>query len=215
MSHRSEPALLVLTGLRLTSVAPAARVAAVTGLDEPLVAAQLEALASEGLVRRRGGDAGGWQLTPAGRLAGEQRLAAELEASGARAVLERAYARFLELNPRLLAALTTWQVREVDDRPVPNDHTDADHDATALAALVSVDDEVQPVLADLAGILERFAGYGPRLDEARRRIEAGDHDWVDRPMIDSYHSVWFELHEHLLASLGIDRATEADRRVAS
>jgi hypothetical protein len=27
-------------------------------------------------------------------------------------------------------------------------------------------------------------------------------------MIDSYHTVWFQLHEDLLNTLGIDRATE-------
>jgi hypothetical protein len=27
-------------------------------------------------------------------------------------------------------------------------------------------------------------------------------------MIDSYHSVWFELHEDLLATLGIERGSE-------
>jgi hypothetical protein len=28
-------------------------------------------------------------------------------------------------------------------------------------------------------------------------------------MIDSYHTVWFQLHEDLLNTLGIDRSTEA------
>jgi hypothetical protein len=28
---------------------------------------------------------------------------------------------------------------------------------------------------------------------------------VDSPLIDSFHTVWFELHEHLLATLGIER----------
>ena len=27
-------------------------------------------------------------------------------------------------------------------------------------------------------------------------------------MIDSYHTVWFELHEDLLATLGLERAAE-------
>ncbi len=29
-------------------------------------------------------------------------------------------------------------------------------------------------------------------------------------MIDSYHTVWFELHENLLATLGIERAREGE-----
>ncbi len=37
----------------------------------------------------------------------------------------------------------------------------------------------------------------------------GERDWFTKPTIDSYHSVWFELHEDLLATLGLERAKEA------
>jgi hypothetical protein len=39
-------------------------------------------------------------------------------------------------------------------------------------------------------------------------VQGGDLDWFTRPMIESYHTVWFELHENLLATLGIQRAME-------
>ena len=29
-----------------------------------------------------------------------------------------------------------------------------------------------------------------------------------KPVIESYHTVWFELHEDLLVTLGLDRAAE-------
>ena len=45
-----------------------------------------------------------------------------------------------------------------------------------------------------------------------RTTDAGEVDWFTRPTIPSYHSVWFELHENLLATLGIDRAQEASGR---
>jgi pyruvate,orthophosphate dikinase len=32
---------------------------------------------------------------------------------------------------------------------------------------------------------------------------------VARPIIDSYHTVWFELHEDLMAINGLTRAAEA------
>ena len=35
-----------------------------------------------------------------------------------------------------------------------------------------------------------------------------DPAWVDAPGLDSIHTVWFELHEHLLASLGRSRVDE-------
>ena len=72
----------------------------------------------------------------------------------------------------------------------------------------AIDDAVQPVCRDLAAALERFDGYGERLASARKKVEGGDTDWFTKPLIDSYHTVWFELHEDLLATLGIDRSKE-------
>ncbi|MCS5679761.1 MAG: hypothetical protein NZ603_07680, partial [Acidimicrobiales bacterium] len=62
----------------------------------------------------------------------------------------------------------------------------------------------------------RFDGYGRRFSEALRRVVAGEIDWftgvmMDVVWIDSYHTVWFELHENLLATLGIERAKEGEQ----
>jgi hypothetical protein len=38
---------------------------------------------------------------------------------------------------------------------------------------------------------------------------AGDTTWLARPIIDSYHTVWFELHEELIAASGLTREEEA------
>ena len=89
-----------------------------------------------------------------------------------------------------------------------NDHSDPEYDKGVIARLRDVDTAVQPVCQDLADVLDRFAGYGPRLANAIDRVEAGDTDYATKPMIDSYHTVWFELHEDLLATLGIERAKE-------
>lgn len=209
---QSDPTTLVLTGLRLTSVAPAEQVATRVGLRVDEVSTILAMLADRGLVVRRTGTLTGWDLTRSGRSEGERRLAVELDDHALRPVVADAYDRFRSLNPALLAACTAWQVREVDGRLVVNDHGDGGHDAAAVDALGAVDDAAQALCAELAGSLERFGGYGRRLAHARARVEAGGGDWFTRLTIDSYHSVWFELHEHLLASLGIDRASEHDER---
>jgi hypothetical protein len=54
----------------------------------------------------------------------------------------------------------------------------------------------------------RFATYRPRLRAARVRVAEGETDWLTSPRIDSYHTVWMELHEDLLIALGRDRASE-------
>lgn len=209
--HRSEPELLVLHTLRLKGFVDADVVAAACRLPEPVVDAELHRLAAEGLVARREGRIAGWSLTPAGRAEGERLLAAELDAVGCREVVEDAYRRFLELNDTFLACCTQWQLRETDGRVATNDHTDADYDAVVLATLDQLDDRVQAICTDLAAVLERFSYYNGRFAVARLRVHDGDHDWFTKPMIDSYHAVWFELHENLLATLNIERASESLR----
>jgi hypothetical protein len=34
--------------------------------------------------------------------------------------------------------------------------------------------------------------------------------WLTRPMVDSHHTVWFELHEELIGLAGRTRAGEAE-----
>ncbi len=89
-----------------------------------------------------------------------------------------------------------------------NDHADPSYDDDVVDRLGGVDAKVQPVCGDLGDVLTRFAGYGPRFSEALGRVRAGERDWFAKPMIDSYHTVWFELHEDLLATLGIERSKE-------
>lgn len=50
-------------------------------------------------------------------------------------------------------------------------------------------------------------GYHERFTAARQRVLAGDAGWADRTDIDSCLRVWFELHEDLISSLGLNRAT--------
>lgn len=194
---------MVLHGLRVKGFAETDTLAEASGLDDVVVVRALERFADEGLVtRKQGVEVSGWVLTPDGRAEHEKRLAAELDESGARGAVEDAYGRFLALNPELLAVCTDWQVRD----GVRNDHADADHDAAVLARLAALHVQAGPVVADLAATLTRFGRYPERLDRAATKVAAGDHDWIDKPLTDSYHTVWFELHEDLLATLGLERS---------
>ena len=64
-----------------------------------------------------------------------------------------------------------------------------------------------PLCAELTAALERFAGYDERYAAALARAEAGQLRWVDGTGVDSCHTVWIQLHEDLLSTLGIDRST--------
>jgi hypothetical protein len=47
------------------------------------------------------------------------------------------------------------------------------------------------------------------LQQALDKVKAGDTAWLTRPIIDSYHTVWFELHEEFIGAAGLTRAAEA------
>ena len=198
----------VVHALRLKGFADAPALASAAGVsDEHAVVDALDRARREGWVTRREGAFEGWALTPAGRARDRQAIDAELAATGARAAIEDGYRRFLALNGELLQVCTDWQLKGCDPT-VLNDHADAAYDAAVIERLRAVDRAVQPVCTDLGEALERFAPYGPRLREALRHVEEGDHDWFAKSGIDSYHAVWFELHEDLLVTLGLERSKE-------
>ncbi len=211
MGHPSSPRLLVLHTLRLKGIAEPAVVAADTGLDLAEVEQELADLEKSDLVRVRRGRIAGHALTPEGKAQGARLLAEEVERSGTRAAIDAAYREFLGFNDQLLAVCTAWQLREVDGEAQVNDHSDADYDRGVHERLVGLHERVVPVLDALSDALERFSGHRTRLQTALERVLSGDHDWFTKPMFPSYHSVWFELHEDLLATLGRERATEGFR----
>ena len=208
MSYVSDDDLLVVHALRLKGFAPADELAAMAGVSDDYADAALEALAAAELARYREGRVTGWMLTADGRNHGEALLAAELDAAGVRDGLQDCYGRFLECNQDFLGICTDWQTVEVAGERIPNDHNDAAYDGGVIGQLAAIDGLVQPVCADAGGLLARFGGYGQRFTSALGKVESGDTDWFTKPLIDSYHTVWFELHENFLASLGIERASE-------
>ena len=53
-----------------------------------------------------------------------------------------------------------------------------------------------------------MAAYGPRLESVLIRILDGESNMFTGVMCGSYHDVWMELHEDLILTQGLDRATE-------
>lgn len=203
-----DPAATLLLLLRLTAFAPEERIASRLGWTGAEVAQHTSAAAQSGWIRHRDGMAAGWSLTPEGRRVGAQRLRDELDAAGTGSQVQACYEGFLQLNSELLAVCTDWQTVVIAGEHVPNDHADAERDAAVLERLGVLHRRARPVLDALADALDRFEGYAPRLDRAHRHVLAGRTEWIAKPTVDSYHGTWFELHEHLLVTLGRERAAE-------
>jgi hypothetical protein len=202
----------VLLGIRLGAVVTADGLAASPAdvgapIDE--IEDLLGKLELAGLVEHRDGRFPGWRLTSDGRAEGERLLALELDGAGVRAGVHAGYERFLALNGILLRVCTDWQLLEADPSAlVVNDHEDPDHDRAVLDRLRAVHEQLEPVCAGLGQQLARFSTYEPRFADALGAVAVGDDGRFDKGALDPYHAIWFELHEHLLATLGIDRSTE-------
>ena len=202
---RSDPALVVLHTLRCAGASSAERVAAIVAhlVDDDAETCLLE-LAGRGLVTHDGGTFGGWRVTDAGRAADTEQIAQELKQVGAADEVQAAYEEFLPLNTRTLDLCGQWQVRAFGPPMVLNDHSDRVYDARVLAQLVAVNVDAQRICAQMSQHLHRFSHYGPRLASALERARDGELALVT-DSLDSYHSVWFQLHEDLLVTLGISR----------
>ena len=146
-------------------------------------------------------------ISPAGKEEQVRLAEADLAGSGARPVLQGSYDRFLVLNSDLLAVCTAWQVRDLD-RNILNDHSDRDYDAGVIKRLADVHLGVTPITGALSAALDRYHHYQPRLQLALDKVKKGSHEWFAKPILDSYHTVWMELHEDLLSTLRIERASE-------
>lgn len=192
-----DDAALLLHRLRVTPKLPTSDVPATA--SSPLVAAGWAVVRGSSIV-----------LTPTGRVEADDRF--RLPAgSDAEVAVTRAYEQFLPRNAELLALCTDWQVRPGG---APNDHRDAHYDWSVIDRLVALDERMGPVVRRLGRTVDHFAPYRERLRGARRRVESGEPDWFASPRIDSYHTVWMQLHEDLLLSLGLDRAHEPSARDA-
>lgn len=189
---RTADTTLVLLATRLRSRGESAAVAETVRLfrgDDPVdTGTLLTAALAAGRVRRRG-EPTRWSLTAVGEAELATLLALETDRIG-RADLTTAYEAFLPLNRRLLSAMSEGGSTEA-----------------RVVAAASIVADVRDVLGALADRLARFSGYEQRFDAAVARASV-DPTWLDGPLIDSVHTVWFELHEHLLATIGRDRSEE-------
>jgi len=150
----------------------------------------------------------GWRLSPSGKEAAGTVVASE-RARLAPDEIAHVYERFSTLNERFKSVITAWQVRSVAGADVPNDHTDASYDAGIFRDIAAIDAEIAGLLAWLAERVPRAAPYRERFARALATARGGNARFVAAPIIDSYHTVWFELHEELIRLSGTTREAEA------
>jgi hypothetical protein len=203
MSSATDTELLALHGLAVKKAGSPAAVAAVIGAEEDEVEAALEAAVGAG---RAAGAKGTFMVAPAGREWLDAQYPEAFAAFRADPAATEAYERFEKINRELLALFTDWQmIPAAGGERVPNDHSDADYDTGVIDRLGAQHERAERVLDSFAELEPRLGLYKERLDDAYDKALAGEIEWVSGARIDSYHTVWFELHEDLLRMLGRER----------
>lgn len=192
----------VLNTVALKKMAPAAAIAAATGLDVDAVQPALDRLAAAGLLVVAGGSA-----LP---MDGAEAALAEAAATRYSHVrsdpeLGQLVDRFETVNGQFLTTMTAWQTVQVGGRTVANDHSDSAYDGKVIDRLGKLVGRLTPLLNALADHDGRFARYPRRFETALDGIDAGRHELVSSPTQDSVHNIWFEFHEDLLRTLGRER----------
>jgi hypothetical protein len=197
-----DASLLVLHGLAVRKSGTVEQIALVTGQDADLVRATLDEGIAAGEVL---GARDVYMPTPAGRSRLDGAYATTYGDVRADERFRAAADRFESVNKKLLALLTSWQSVSRAGTNVPNDHSDPAYDAKILDELGELHERTEPLLETLAGQVPRYRAYLDRLAAAYDRALGGADDFVSGVRVDSYHTVWHELHEDLLRVLGRSR----------
>jgi hypothetical protein len=186
----------VLHALRVKGIATPESIGEAIGRDPDAVLSRLRELEAEGAAfERPSRKRPGWVLSEDGR----DRHAAELAEAHppqTRETLGELYNGFLALNNDVKGLAARWQ------------HAASDDDRFELhGRLEDVHELAAKTLTHTGELLPRFGRYSHRLGVALGKIEDDPRYFVS-PLVDSYHTVWFECHEDFLLTLGRTRAEE-------
>ncbi len=190
---------LALHGVAVKKHASPQAVADLLGADVVMVSACLADATACGRASEIGGK---YLLTPAGRMIVEANYSRHYAAARADQNCNAAHARFEIINHDLKQLITDWQTMNVGGQQVANDHRDTAYDEKIIDRLGSLHDKAVPVLDALAQTERRFARYITKLETALAHAEDGERAWLSDATLESYHTVWFELHEDILRVLG-------------
>ena len=193
---------LVMHGLAVKKHGTAEAIAGILGLDRERGEGR-DRPAGRGEARDRG--AGQVRADAAGADGARIRLFAFLRRPARQSLFKAGYEGFERLNGALKQLITEWQTVTVGGERIPNDHRDKDYDRKIIDRLGDLHERAETVLDQLAGALPRMRIYKDKLLAALEKAEDGTIAWVSDAKIESYHTLWFELHEDLLRLMGRER----------
>lgn len=173
-----------------------------TGLDPEKLSAILKKFSEKGYISKI--MEGMWQIESAGEEEAAKYRKKLLEESGRKEEILKYCQEFEEINKRFKELVTRWQMKEEDGVMVPNDHKDPDYDFKIIEELTRIHEETKNLINKISEIIPMYRRYISRFENALNQLMDGKLDYMDRAR-DSYHNIWFELHESLLKLSGMQR----------
>ncbi|MFO7550743.1 MAG: hypothetical protein R6W80_05005 [Haliea sp.] len=193
---------LVMHGIAVKKYATVEDICSVTGLESDTV----KELVTQAVAKGRASEANGkYLLTPTGQITLKSAYSKAYGSLRRDEEFVAAYEDFERINNDLKQAITEWQTIEIGGQTVTNDHSDADYDSAVIDRIGDIHERVDIVLDRLGRQESRLHRYREKLLSALEKAEDGDIRWVSDATIESYHTVWFEMHEDLLRIMGRER----------
>lgn len=193
---------LLLHALAIKKHASPEEVAPLAGVETATSKQLLEQAVASGRAALANGK---YLLTPLARVALESNYSRDFGELRENEQFVAAYEDFERINVQLKALITDWQTISVGGERIANDHSNPAHDAAMIDRLGDLHERADRILERLAAGHSRLAFYRTRLLSALEQAEDGAIEWVSDAKIESYHTLWFELHEDLLRMVGRQR----------
>lgn len=113
-----------------------------------------------------------------------------------------AWAAFESLDKELKAVCSAWQVKPDWSA---NNHDDPGYDFPVLEKLGGVDSKLRILVDRVNGLKNELRDLLLEMEGALGKVNEGDFEYFTGVNVNSYHNLWFELHEDLLCTLGLER----------
>jgi len=172
-----------------------------TGLSRERLLNILLDLSRRGLIKKVNNQ---WQIEKAGEREIEKYRQKLLENSKIKNIILEYCKDFEELNKKFKELVTRWQIKEKDGVMVPNDHSDPEYDLAIIEQLRLIHEETKKLLIKISNIIPVYKRYISRFEKALKLLMDGNIEYMDLAR-NSYHNIWFELHESLLKLSGMKR----------
>ena len=178
-----------------------------SGVVSELISAVLQADHVAGAPR-------GLHVTPDGRAWLRAQLQAEREGID-REAADRIYRSFIAHDEDFKCLITDWQIRVVDGKRVAYDHEDRGYDDIVRRRLAVFHESISSLMAEIVCMAGRLKPFAIRFASAAAAVASSDSSMIASPLKDSYHTVWFELHEELMHLSGRNRSAKEAKSVGS